>query len=361
MGSGAAMLAAMSSRVGGSLAGLAESALGVKTTGALFEGILKSDTVKDDLIRKFNLQRRYRSRYVEDARKKLAARTDISVDRQSGIITISVTDHNPRQAAAMVQEYVSELNWVVTHLSTSAAHRERVFLDQRLKQVKSNLEDAERAFSQFASRKGAIDVPAQGKAMVTSAATLQGRLIAAESELQGLKQIYTNNNVRVRSLQAQVDELRGALRNIAGKGADENSSAGQLYPSLRQLPLLGVTYADLLRRTKVQEAVFETLTQQDELAKVQEAKELPSVKVLDPPEVPQKKSFPPRMLMTVLGAFLGFALCAAWILVRSAWEAVDVTDPRKAVATEVWADVRAGWPWNRNRSSETQATTCKTQ
>jgi uncharacterized protein involved in exopolysaccharide biosynthesis len=353
-GSGAAMLAALSSQVGGSLAGMAESALGMKTTGALFVGILQSDTVQDDVIHKFNLQKVYGKRYLEDARKELASHTAISEDRKSGIISISVVDHDPQRAAVMAQEYVNKLNWVVTHLSTSAAHRERVFLDERLKQVNVDLEDAERNFSQFASQKGAIDVPTQGKAMVTAAATLQGQLIAAESELQGLRQIYTDNNVRVRSIQARVNELRSSLANIAGKGVNENSSAGELFPNISQLPVLGVTYANLLRRTKVQEAVFETLTREDELAKVQEAKEVPSVKVLDPPRVPQKKSFPPRLLIMILGSMLAFIFCASWILASSAWATVDPCEPRKAVALEVWRDVRASLPWSVRNGSQPQ-------
>lgn len=358
-GTGASLLAALSGgaggdfgAIGGGLAGLAENALGIKSTGALFIGILKSDTVRDDVIHKFNLQKAYRTRYIEDARKNLAAHTEVSEDEKSGIITISVTDHDPQRAAAMVQEYVNKLNWVVTHLSTSSAHRERVFLDQRLKQVKASLEGAEKEFSQFASQKGAINIPSQGKAMVTAAATLQGELIAAQSELQGLKQIYTNNNVNVRAAQARVDELRSALKNIAGKGANENSSAEQLYPSLRELPLLGVTYADLLRQTKVQEAVFATLTQEDEIAKVNEAKEIPSVKVLDSPMVPQKKSFPPRMLIMILGAMLSFVFYASWIVARSAWEAVEPTEPRKAVAIEVWNDLRSSFPWSTKNGSQ---------
>jgi uncharacterized protein involved in exopolysaccharide biosynthesis len=346
MSSGTAMLAALSSRVGEDLAGLAQNAMGMKTNGALFVGILKSDTVKDDLIRKFNLQKLYGQRYIESARKTLESKTSISEDRQSGIITITVTDRDPTRAMAMAQEYVNKLNWVVTNLSTSAAHRERVFLDQRLTQVKADLEVAEKNFSQFASQKGAIDVPAQGRAMVVSAASLQGQLIAAESELQGLKQIYTDNNVRVRSVQARVNELRDSLREIAGKGASEASSAGQLYPSLRELPLLGVTYADLLRRAKVQEAIFETLTKQDELAKVQEAKEIPSVKVLDQPQVPERKSFPPHKVIMALGLILAALGAVAWLLVGAVWQATPPNDPRKAVAIEVWSSVRGSLRWN---------------
>jgi len=197
-GTGAAMLAALSSRVGESLTSVAQGMLGTKTTSDLFEGILKSDAVKDDLINKFNLQKLYGDRYIEDARKDLDNHTDISANQKSGIISLIVTDHDPKRAAAMAQEYIDKLNWVVTDLSTSSAHRERVFLDQRLQQVKSDLESSEEQFSEFASQKDAIDIPAQGKAMVGVAATLQGQLIAVESELQGLRQIYTDNNPRVR-------------------------------------------------------------------------------------------------------------------------------------------------------------------
>lgn len=351
---GAAMLAAVAGQVGGNLAGLAENALGLKTSGDLFVGILKSDTIEDDLIHKFNLQKLYRDRYIEEARADLGSHTGISDDLKTGIITVSVVDSSSDRAMAMVQEYIEELNWVVTHLSTSSAHRERVFLDQRLTEVKASLESDEQQFSQFASQKGAIDIPEQGKAMVTAAATLQGQLIAVESELQGLRQIYTDNNFRVRLLQARVNDLHSALEKLGGKGADENSSAGQLYPSLRQLPLLGVKYADLLRRTKVDEAVFEVLTQQDELAKVQEAKEIPSVKVLDPPLVPQEKSFPPRLLFMCLGTILGFTIGSAWVLSHSAWEKVEPTDPRKMLAREIWSDIHASVPWTaKNGSSGT--------
>lgn len=341
----AAMLAALAAKGGGTLSSVAASALGVKTTGDLFIGILRSDTVEDAVLHKFGLVKLYHDSYLEDARKDLAKHTGVSAAAKSGIITVAVTDHDPKRAAAMAQEYIDELNWVVNNLSTSAAHRERVFLDQRLEQVKSNLEADEKQFSLFSSQKGAIDIAEQGKAMVTAAATLQGQLIATESELEGLRQVYTDNNVRVRSLQARVDELHKALEKIGGPGTDENSSAQQIYPSLRQLPLLGVQYADLLRSTKVEEAVFEALTQEDELAKVEEAKETPNVRVLDPPEVPQKKSSPPRFLIIAVGPILGLCFAAAFVLGSSAWGTVSPDDPRKIIAKEVWSDINAGFPW----------------
>src|SRR5208283_1607650 len=238
----------------------------------------------------------YGARRMEDARRSLAACTDVSVDRKSQIITITVTDTSPPRAAAMAQAYVEELNRTLSKVSASSARRERIFLEGRLQAVNQDLEAAEKAFSQFASKNTAIDIKEQGKAMVEAAATLQGQLIAARSELEGLRQIYTDRNVRVRSVQARVAELENQLKIVGGK--DESNSlekvapGDSLYPSIRKLPMLGVPYADLYRQTKVEEAVFETLTQEYELAKVQEAKEIPTVKVLDSPNLPEKKSFP---------------------------------------------------------------------
>jgi uncharacterized protein involved in exopolysaccharide biosynthesis len=262
---------------------------------------------------------------------------------------ITVTDQSPQRAAAIAQAYIEKLNGTLAEVSTSSARRERIFLEGRLQSVNQDLEAAEREFSQFASKNTAIDIKEQGKAMVDAAATLQGQYIAARSELEGLRQLYSDNNVRVRSLQARVAELEDQLKKVGGK--DESTSLGKptegdsLYPSIRKLPMLGVPYADLYRKTKVQEAVFETLTQEYELAKVQEAKEIPTVKVLDTPNLPERKSFPPRTLITLLGAMLSLACGVAWVLGHTMWEQTSPTDPGKVLAQEVFDTVKAAMPW----------------
>ncbi len=186
--------------------------------------------------------------------------------------------------------------------------------------------------------------------MVEAAAKLQGQLIAAQSELEGLKQIYTNNNVRVRAMDAQVRELRKKLSEIGSAGTDGGArSDNSLYPSIRKLPILGVTYADLYRRTKIEETVYGLLTQQYELAKVEEAKEIPSVKVLDAAIVPTKKSFPPRTVITVLGTLLGVSATVTWVVGKARWDAIEEGDPRKEFAAEVFTTVRASLPkFSRN-------------
>lgn len=349
--SGMGLLAAMAGRGGtAGLAGLAGDLLGVKSSGELFVGILASESVQDRLIEEFQLQRIYHDSKIEDARRHLSQRTDVSEDRKSGIISISVTDHDPKRAAAMAQAYVNELDRLVAQVSTSSARRERLFLEDRLQKVKVDLNSAAVRFSDFASKNTAIDIPAQGKAMVEAAATLQGQLIAAQAELSGLQQIYTNSNVRVRTAEARVNELQKKLNEIGGAGpSGETKEGNTLYPSIRRLPILGVTYADLYRQTKIEETVYELLTQQYELAKVQEAKEIPTVKVLDPARVPTKRSFPPRAVVVILGTILGFAMAMTWVVGRERWAAVDATDPRKELALEVFTTLQARVPrlsWN---------------
>ncbi len=344
----AAALAGLGGQLGGA-ADLLENSMGLKNSSALFVGILNSDRVRDAVIDKFHLQKVYDVRYPEDARKVLARETNVSADRQSGIITISVSDLKPGRAAAMAEEYINELNYVVNHLTTSSAHRESVFLAERLAQVKGDLEIAEKDFSRFGSTNTAIDIPNQGKAMVSAAATLQGNLIGAESDLEALKQIYTDGNVHVRAAQARVSELRRQLEKIGGKGTDEKSGAGELYPSMRQLSALGVTYADLLRRVKVEEAVYKTLTQEYEMARVEEARDIPTVKVLDPPLAAERKSYPPRLAMTLAGGFLAFSLATLWLMVRARWDEADPADPRKALAQDIYSTLRV-YPLRASRS-----------
>jgi len=350
----ASMLAALGKS--GDLGAVGSTLLGLKTSGDLFIGVLRSRTVQDDLINKFDLRKEYGARRYEDARKVLEDRTDVSADRRSGILTVKVTDGNRDRAAAMGREYVEALNNIVTTLNTSSAHKERVFLEERLGQVQQDLEAAEKDFSKFASQNTAIDVKEQGRAMIGAAAELEGQLIAAETQLQGLRQIYTPNNVRVRSVQARIDEYRRQLQKMGGKSSasgEAATSSGEqatadnpdLYPSIRQLPILGVAWGDLYRRTKVEETVFEALTKQYELAKVEEARETPSVKVLDPADVPERKSFPPRTLFAFLGTFVFVVSGTFWVLARERWRRIDPHDPGKALVQQVLGTIGSNMPW----------------
>lgn len=358
--SGMAMMAAMAAK-GGGLGAMAGDLLGLKSSGAMFIGVLRSQTAQEQLIEQFDLRKVYGKRLVVDARIKLDQSTSISEDRKSGIISISVTDQSPQRAAAIARAYVDQLNVLVAGLSTTAAHRERVFLEDRLRVAKQDLGEATSQLAQFSSKHNTLDIQQEGKAMLDAAGSIAGQMIAAQSQLEGLRQIYTDTSPRVRALNARVRELRRQLERLGGSEAKESpladaqalgqsgdslgKSDGLPYPTIRSLPLLGAKYADYYRQAKVQETVLELLTEQYELAKIQEAKETPSVKVLDPARVPEKKSFPPRLVIMFVGTFLCCGCSLLLVLARARWQDVDPEDPRKKFAEEVAHSLSTRIPW----------------
>jgi len=87
---------------------------------------------------------------------------------------------------------------------------------------------------------------------------------------------------------------------------------------------------------KIQETVYELLNQQYELARIQEAKEIPTVNVVDPADLPEKKAWPPRLLIIALLTVLSLAGAVVKIVGSARWEHVDPQDPRKVFAESVW-------------------------
>ena len=357
--SGTAMLAALAGRSLGGLDGLgtlAASFLGAHGNSALFVDLLRSGTVTGNLIDRFDLQKAYRKRYRVDTAKYLARHTSIADDKKSGVITLTVTDTDPRRARDLAQGYLDELNMLVNRTSTSSAHRERMFIERRLDAVKNDLENAQQAFSNFSSTHSTVDIHEQTRAMVDAGAKIEGELVATQGELDSLRQIYGDSNIRVRSAEARIADLKRVLAKMSGTSAQlpppaetaessasaNGTAADELYPPLRQLPRLAVPYADLYRTVKVQETVFELLTQQYEIARIQEAKDIPVVSVIDSPGIPEKKSFPPRLLLAMLLTLLAIGVTAGGMLFEFRWVRVDPSDPRRQLAAEILNDLRAG-------------------
>jgi uncharacterized protein involved in exopolysaccharide biosynthesis len=350
-GSGALMLAALTSRGGlGTLGSLAGGLLSSRTTTALFVDLLHSATVSGHLIDRFQLQRVYHKRYLVDTAKFLGRHTTITDDKKSGVITIAVEDTDRVRARDLTQAYLDELNELVTRTNTSTAHQERIFIERRLQSVDKDLEEAQLRLSEFSSRNSTINIGDQTRAMVDAAARVHAEVLVEQSGLNALRQIYGDGNVRVRETEARIASLQHELGKMSGssdplspefasgtKGIGDN----QLYPPLRQLPRLAVPYADLYRRVKVQETVFEMLTQQYEMARIEEAKDVPVVSVIDPPGIAEKKSFPPRLLLAFCLTAFSFVVTSAALLMADHWRKVDRRDPRKIFVEDVLSTVRS--------------------
>jgi len=330
--------------------------LGETSTGDLFLAILQSRTVQDDIINRLDLMHIYHAKTYDAARKILTRNTNAKEEAKSKVISITVTDTDPRRAQAIANTYIDELDHLASRLTTSRAHRERVFLETRLQTLKVELDSASQELGQFSSRSGTLDIENQGKAMIEATAHIQGELIVAKSDLSALQSAYAPENERVRAAQAKVDELANQLRKMGGVGQQDTASAhsmdSQVYPSLRELPLMGSKYLDLSRDVKVLEAVYEILTRDYELARVQEAKEIPSVKVLDAPDLAENRSFPRRKLVVAIWLFIFFAFSALWVYVEASWKATNDDDPRKKLLSEMAMSLRHVF-WKRKQFATT--------
>jgi capsule polysaccharide export protein KpsE/RkpR len=348
---GAAMLAALAGRGGsslGSLGMLAGGLLGGSGNTSLFIDLLRSGSVSGRLIDRFDLQHVYRKRYHIDTAKVLTHRTKIVDDKKSGVITLTVTDNDPVRARDIAQGYLDELNQLVNRTNTSSAHQERLFIEKRLQSVKNDLEQAQQRLSEFSSNHSTIDIKEQTRAMVDADSRLQAQLIVEQAGLDSLRQTYGDENVRVRSAEARIGVMESEIAKMSGSSKalpanfsntseDESSGShtGGEYPPLRQLPRLAVPYANLYREVQVQESVYELLTQQYEMARIQEAKDVPVVSVIDAPGVPEKKSFPPRLLLALIVAGISVFAASVLLLLQSQWLMVPANDPVKILANQV--------------------------
>jgi capsule polysaccharide export protein KpsE/RkpR len=318
--------------------------LGGSSSGALLVAMMRSRTVEDRIIDRFNLKKVYQIAPQQEVRARLELKTVISLEPKTGIVVLSVTDSDPQRAAAMARAYVQELEVLMAQLNISSAHRERVFLQDRLQVVKVDMETAEKELSEFASKNGAMDITEQGRVMIESAAKIQGELIVAESQVAEVREIYTESNPRVRSLEARVFELvnqkKQLLGTYSGKSFADGAAFISSFPTLRQLPILAVPYESKFRKLKMEEAVYETLRAEFDSAKVQEARENPYVEVLDSPEVPERKSFPPRLLIVAAGTGSAVILSGVWILGVARWRETDPRHPGMVLAREIFGTVR---------------------
>jgi len=358
--SGSSMMGLLSKALGSDNSSMsfgldAASLLGAKTPGAFYVEVLKSRTVQDRLINRFDLRARYSKSTYFEARKKLAKFTDVEEDKKSGVITLTVTDYEPKMAAQIANAYIQELNRLAVDLNTSSAHRERQFLEERLATAKQDLARASAALSQFTSKNSMVDPQNEGRAVMDAAARMQGELIASETELKGLQQIYSDDNVRVRTLKARIAELQAQLKKLVGQNNDAASqdAAGWAapYPSMHTLPGLGSRYAELYREAKIQEAVYAFVTQQFEMAKIQEAKELPIVRVMDAGVAPEKRSSPIRSLIVGGSVFGAFFLACLWVVGKYRWQQIPADDSYRLLAAEPAGEFRSIFAKLRRRTS----------
>ncbi|MFQ5779938.1 MAG: GumC family protein [Nitrospiria bacterium] len=292
----------MTAQLPGGLGGLAGGLLGGNSPADLWMGILKSQTVLDAIVDRLDLIRAYEVETSADAGNILRGSAKFQKSKE-GIISITVEDRDPNRAALLAMAFVEELDRVNKGIIMTAGGRMRDFVEGRLDEAKVSLAKAEEAVKAFQEEKGAVKLDAQSEAVIGAIGNVKGELMAKEVELQTLLSFATPQNPRVGILRAQLKELKEGLRELEeGRGGVSPSSKSIFIPTAK-IPDLALKYARLLREAKIQQTLFELLTQQYEMARIQEAKDSPTIQILDPAKVPEKRSKPKRRLIVLLSTF----------------------------------------------------------
>ncbi|HEY5253372.1 MAG TPA: GNVR domain-containing protein [Acidobacteriaceae bacterium] len=306
-------LASLAGGGGGGAAG----ALGLKNPDDLYVGLLQSEGVMNGVIRRFDLMKVYKAKRMVDARKRLKGETKI-VSEKSSLINISVEDHDAKRAAAMANAYVDELHILMSHLAVTSAAQRRIFFEQQVDQEKEKLADAEVAMEKTEMKTGIIEPQGQAQAVIVTIMQLRAQIAAREVELESLRTSATNQNPEVITLQSQIAGLRTQLADFEKGHPQSAEMAGDVLTPTSEVPAASLEYLRRMRDVRYQETLFEFMVRQYEMARVDEAKQGQMIQVVDPALVPERRSWPPRTVLTLLAFILAGIIASSWVILQAA-------------------------------------------
>lgn len=301
---------------------------GASQSVSLAIAILESRTVMEDVVHKFGLEKRYRSKDLERAVKTLRERASFEIN-EDGTISISVTArtgffHPRRQideariyARDMTNFFIEKLDSLNKALRNEKAHNVRLFLETRYSQNLKDLAKAENDFKVFQEKHGAISLPEQTIAALETAAGLKAQILTKKIEIGMLEETMGKGHAELIRAKTELQQLENGYRILEiGEGEDMSN----LFPSFDQIPELGLEYARLFREIKLQELLLEFILPQFEQAKLQEAKDTPTIQVIDEAVLPIKKARPKRALIVILSTVLSFLFSFFYVIYRERME-----------------------------------------
>jgi uncharacterized protein involved in exopolysaccharide biosynthesis len=292
--------------------------LGLKNPSDVFVAMLKSRTVEDGLVNRFDLRKVYDVSRYQDARKILEKRSEIDPEKE-GLISISVSDRDPKRAADLANAWVEELRSLNQSLALTEAAQRRVFFEQKLVKERDDLATSELALKQIEQKTGLIQPDAQTRALIGAVADVRAQIASKEVQLQSLRTYATPNNPDLKRTQTELSELQAQYARLARMGgAAPESSEGSVEVPTGKVTQATLEYLRVARELKYHEALYDFLARQLEAARIDEAKNAVVVQVVDKAVEPERKSSPKRLLVVAITAALAFLSACFAVLVREA-------------------------------------------
>ncbi len=270
-------------------------------------GILQSRTIKDKIIKRFDLMTEFETDKQDKTRKALANMIQVNSEATTGIITISAIHHDPEKASKLANGYVSALEDLLQELAITQASRERLFLEKQLGETQEKLIKAENELKECQKEMGILDVEKQAATIVQSMSSLKAALCEKEVELSAAMTYATRKNYLVRSLEAEVHEIKDQLRKIEVEATDNEPYAD----TLQFLPDAGMEYLRKVRTLEFYETLYNTVLSQYQNARMAEAKETLMVQILDRAVPPDSTEGPGTIIVVffagITAAFFSFS------------------------------------------------------
>ena len=302
----------------GQLGGLLNAVGGkdlLKNPSELYVAMLRSNTVEDELIKRFDLRSAYGKKLNVDARKRLENLSHIETTKE-GVISVEVEDRNPDKAAAMANAYIEELEKLTKNLAITDAGKRRVFFEREAKIAGDQLENAEQELERTQETTGIIEMNNQSKIMMQSYADLRARETALEIEIASMRSFATSENPDLVRLEQQLGALRAQLAGLQkGQGG---SPIGDI--ALDKVPAKALKYFDKLREVTYRGSLLQLLLKQYQAARIDEARDSAIIQVLDPAVPPEKKSSPKRAIIVLSITFLAALVAVLWVLLKETME-----------------------------------------
>jgi uncharacterized protein involved in exopolysaccharide biosynthesis len=297
------MAAQLMAQFGGTAGVLGIPVPGIKTPNDLYIGLLKSRPVLDPVIDRFRLMELYKTESREDARNALSGALKARDDKKSGIITVGVEDKDPKRAADLANAFVEELKNLNKGLAVTEASQRRLFFEEQLKDAKEALIESEEAMKGFQERTGAIKIDEQARAVIEGIAQLRAQIAAREVGLKVMRTYATPQNPDLQRAEEELRGLRVELSKLEARGGGHNPDP--LMPTGR-IPGVGTEYVRKLRDFKYNEALYEILLKQFEVAKLDEARDATIIQVIEKAIPSEKRVKPKRKQMVMIAMVTGF-------------------------------------------------------
>lgn len=319
------------------------------TPSDIYARILNSRQIAERVVDANLLVSYYRAETLNEALEKLRDHSEFLVTPE-GLLEIKCLDKDAAKAAQIANSFALELDRMTQELAISRAGLTKKFIAGRLVEVKSELDSARVEFEHFQVEHKAIDLDRQTQLAIESAVSLKVELANTEIDLNVKEKSLSATHPKVISLSRRVIEIRKQIHALEFGGNDSS----YLNLPISHVPALKIKYAEITSRLKISEALFKTLSEQYEQAKIQEKTIAPAISVLDravPPEIAVK---PQRRQIVIVTFALSLLTAVFLALFLNYVELLKTKSPEDYLRVRFFYETMLGWlPGLKNKGGPT--------